>query len=60
MAGYHGISSCRGTTIDSTTILSAARFLLPLVPVSPAVIGVLASGDGDGRERNLGVGNGDP
>jgi len=54
----HGISSCRGTIIDSTTMLSATRF--SFLSVSPAVIGVLASGEDEGRENILGEGNGDP
>jgi len=57
MNGYE-ISSCRGTTIDSITILSTKRF--SFLSVSLAVIGVLASGEGEGRENGLGVGNGDP
>lgn len=57
--GDHGISSCRGTTIDSTTILSTARFAFLRMSVSPVVIGVLASGEGGGREVSLDVGNGD-
>ena len=59
IADGHGISSCRGTIIDSITILSATRFpFLSAVPL--AVIGGLASGDGWGRVMGLGEGNGDP
>lgn len=46
--------------MDSTTMLSTTRFPFLLTSVSPAVIGVLASGEGEGREGNLGVGNGEP
>jgi len=59
IVGYHRISSCRGTTIDSSTILSM-RFSFSPRSLLAAVIGVLPSGEGGKRGVNLGVNNGDP
>ena len=57
MDGYR-ISSCRGTIIDSTTMLSATRFSFSFA--SSAVIGAPVSGEGGRWVVGLGEDNGDP
>ena len=54
----HGMSSCRGTIIDSITMLSATRFSFLFAPST--VIEALASGEDGRRVVCLGEGNGDP
>ena len=58
IADGYGISSCRGTIMDSTTTLSASRFSLPFV--LPTTTGLLASGEDVRRVVGRGEDNGDP